>query len=105
MAYTGRPPRILLLRPEEGREGLQAPNFEIEDRRRVARYELLEVLDPSRRRGAEYREDREYEPQARLKAVPSPEEVQAMIAAMAGKKDARADTYDEATGLILVLNV
>lgn len=96
---------VQLLRPHKTGTGLIPPDFEIVSGGVSARYEIVEALSPGRRRDEEYRYDRVHGPEARTEEVPTPEQVQDILATTCQIKVRKAHRYERATGLVIALNV
>lgn len=96
---------VRLLEPNKTAAGLVPPDCEMELAGGAARYEIVEALQPDRRRGDEYREDREHGPKARTDEIPTPEQLREILSSVCKIKAKKAAGYERVTGLIVVLNV
>lgn len=62
-------------------------------------------IHPARKRGREYREDREDGPRVREELLAAPHDLRDILDRRARDKAEKADGYDGADGLVIVLNV
>lgn len=96
---------VQMLEPARGEDGRVAPDFRIEINGAWFRYESVEALPAHRRRSDEFREDRAAGGGvARRDHIPDQSELTAILADAAAKKVAKAASYADCRGLVIMLS-